>query len=81
MTVNLQTWSFGRIVGASVLWVLLVVALFVGYVALRIFLETRNAGAAGIGAVAVGIPGELSLVLLFGPPLILTALWIARRRS
>jgi hypothetical protein len=78
---DLRRWSLVRLIVSSLLWIVVVPLLFVGLVALQIFIETRAAGAAGIGAVAVGVEGWLALAVLFGPPLVVTLLWIVKRRS
>jgi len=66
---------------SRLLWIDIVSLLLVGSVALRIYIETRNAGSSGIGAVYHGDEGWLALAALFGPPLIVTGLWIVKRRS
>jgi hypothetical protein len=76
---DLRRWSIARLIVSSFLWIVVVVLVCVGYVALQIFIQTRGAGAAGVGTVFFGIDGWLALAVLFGPPLIVSALWIARR--
>jgi len=78
---DLRRWSLVRLIVSSLLWIVVIPLLFVGLVALKIFIETRGAGASGIGAVSVGVEGWVALAGLFGPPLVETMLWIVKRRS
>ena len=80
---DLRRWSSIRVAVSWLLWIILVVVLFVGYAALQVFVATRTSEGAGIGAASVGITvnGWLMIAVLFGPPLILTAVWILKRRS
>jgi hypothetical protein len=80
---DIRRWSLVRVAVTSLAWILLVLALFVGYVALQVFIVTRTTHADGIGAGSMGVTinGWLAVAVLFAPPLVLTALWMVTRRS
>jgi hypothetical protein len=79
---DLGSWSFGRVMLASALWVVLVV--FAAAAGIYLLVRAASTGSGGIGAVSPG-PGVLGIVLsllaiLFGPPLVLLFTWLYRRR-
>jgi len=76
-----RRWSLARLIVSSLLWIVGIPLLLVGYVAVKIFIETRDAGASGIGAVSYGVEGWIALAVLFGPPLVATVVWVLQRRS
>ena len=77
---NLGSWSFGRVVLASVLWVGLVVGAAVGGIYLLMRGPWSSTGSGGIGAVS-GSAGVLSVfAILLGPPLALILAWLYLRR-
>jgi hypothetical protein len=85
---DIRGWSFGTVALASALWIVLVIALTAAYVAIFLFdlfrSQSQQTGAAGIGAVSVGIGEGLALVvlfILFGPPIVLAITWFFIRRS
>jgi hypothetical protein len=76
--------SFARVAVTSALWVVLNVALAAGFVYLQFRKLSSASGSAGIGAVSVGIDELVVAVLilyLFGPPILMTAVWYFVRRS
>jgi hypothetical protein len=77
---DIGLWSFVRVALASILWVGLNLALAAGLIYLRLR-RAHSSGSGGIGAVAG--TGELALILLylFGPPILLTLVWLFVRRS
>ena len=78
---DLGSWSFGRVALASVLWVVLDVALVAVYFYLKFRSQWQVSGSGGIGAVTGGINVLLTILVLFGPPILLTATWWLKRRS
>jgi hypothetical protein len=72
---DFRRWSFRSVVLASTLWVVLNVALAVAF----LFVSFRSAGSGGIGAVSMGL--VFPVIYLFGPPILLTLLWYALRRT
>jgi hypothetical protein len=72
---DFRRWSFRSVVLASTLWIVLNVALAVAFV----YVKLRTAGSGGIGAVGMGL--VFPVLYLFGPPILLTLMWYALRRS
>ena len=78
---DLGSWSFGRVAMASVLWVALDVAVVAVYVYLKFRSQWQSAGSGGIGAVIGAIHLLMVILVLFGPPILLTVTWWLKRRS
>ena len=78
---DLGSWSFGRVALASVLWVALDVLVVAVYVYLKFRSQWQSAGSGGIGAVTGAINVLMAILVLFGPPVLLTVTWWLKRRS
>ena len=59
-------------------WVLLLVLLMVAWIPFR--MRSLGYGSAGIGAVSIGI-NVFTLLIPFGPPIVLFVAWLIARRS
>ena len=85
--IDLRTWPLAKVLLASVLWVVLLVGLAAALslgVYLYVVSQSHSTGSGGIGAVSFGISEPLLLLavaLLFGPPIVLPAIWFFMRRS
>ena len=78
---DLGSWSFGRVVLASLLWWTLDVVLLAVYVYLRFRSQWQSTGSGGVGAVFGGLNVLVALTIVLGPPIALTvAWWVLRRR-
>jgi hypothetical protein len=77
---DLRRWSFASVALASVLWVVLNVALIAAAIYIRFRWETRGAGSGGIGAVSFGVGLVFPVLYLFGPPVALIVIWFIARR-
>jgi hypothetical protein len=77
---DLRRWSFASVALASVLWVVLNVALIAAAIYIWFRWETRGAGSGGIGAVSYGFGLVFPVLYLFGPPILLTVIWFIVRR-
>jgi hypothetical protein len=74
------SWSFGTVLLAALVWVLLDIAMVAAFIFLVLRRQTPRTGSGGIGGVSVGI-NVLSVVAFFlGPPIVLVAIWYALRR-
>jgi uncharacterized membrane protein len=82
---DIRGWSFGRVVLASVLWMLLVVVLVNGsmlaMMAIQMWRDSRRAEPAGIGAVTFRIGDWWGWAVLLGPPIAFGATWYFLRRT
>lgn len=78
---DLGSWSFGKVALASVLWVALDVVLVAVYFYLKFRSQWQSTGSGGIGAVAGASNVLLAILVLFGPPILLTVTWWLKRRS
>jgi hypothetical protein len=76
---DLGSWSFGRVMLVSALWMGLVVFAAVAGIYLVLRGSWSSAGSGGIGAVSGGIGALAVFVTLLGPPIVLTLVWLYRR--
>jgi hypothetical protein len=74
----LKLWSFWKVLLVSGGWVLLLVLLMVAWIPFR--MRSLGYGSAGIGAVSIGI-NVFTLLIPFGPPIVLFVAWLIARRS
>ena len=77
---DLGSWSFGRVVLASLLWWTLDIVLLAAYVYFKFRSQWHSTGSGGIGAVAGVISVIVALAVLLGPPIVLTVVWWVLRR-
>jgi hypothetical protein len=80
---DLRNWSFARVLLASAVWILLNVGLAAAYLAYlytQFRRQSQSSGSGGIGAVSFGI-GPFAVLVPFGPPIVLTVIWLFLRRS
>jgi len=77
---DIGSWSFGRVASASVLWVVMDLALVVVYFYLKFRSQWQSSGSGGIGAVFGSIHVLAAIGVLFGPPILLTMTWWLKRR-
>jgi hypothetical protein len=78
---DLQNWSFARVLLVSVAWILLTLALVAAFLFIQLYRPSQSTGSGGIGAVSFGINALLAPLVLFGPPIGLTVIWFFLRRS
>ena len=77
----LQHWSFAQVLLMSLAWIVIVVALAAGFIFWQLRAAMSASGSGGIGAVAAGLgPLIIVVAILFGPPAILTTIWLVLRR-
>ena len=76
---DLGSWSFGRVMLASALWVVLVVGAAAAGIYLIVYRPWAAPGSDGIGAVGMGASLLDVLAILFGPPVVLILVWLYRR--
>jgi hypothetical protein len=78
---DLQNWSFARVLLVSVAWILLTLALVTAFLFIQFYRLSQSTGSAGIGVVSFGINTLLAPLVLFGPPIVLTVIWFFLRRT
>ena len=72
-TLNIGAWSFTRVLGASVGWIVLALVLYATWT----YLHVRRFESEGVGVAAVSVGLGQVVLVLFGPPVVLFVLWIA----
>ena len=77
---DLGSWSFGRVILASALWVGLVVVAAAAGLYLLMRGQGSSTGSGGIGAVSGSVGVLAVFITLLGPPIVLTLVWLFRRR-
>ena len=78
---DLGSWSFGRVVLVSLLWVMLDLILVAAYVYFKFRAMSHATGSGGIGAVTGAIGVLAAIGILLGPPIVLTVTWWFLRRA
>jgi len=80
MAIDLAAWSFGRVLLVSLGWLVALPVLAALYIFLTVVrAQTNTTGAAGIGAVSVGVPIMLLAILWLLPPVALVIAWAVLR--
>lgn len=74
---RLRRWSVTKLVLVCIGWLAVCIAAPIAFVAATIFFARREGGSGGIGAVSSGFP---ILPVVFGPIIVLVALWIVAKR-
>ena len=78
---DIRNWSFARVLLVSVAWILLTLAMVAAFLFIQLYRLSQSTGSAGTGAVSFGINTLLAPLVLFGPPIGLTVIWLFLRRS
>jgi hypothetical protein len=73
------SWSFGTVLLAASVWVLLDIAMVAAFIFLVLRRQPPRTGSGGIGGVSVGINVLSVTAFLLGPPIVLVAIWYALR--
>jgi hypothetical protein len=78
----LRLWSFSKVLLVSGGWIFLCVLLTAAWLAFQFrgLWAASSTGSGGIGAVSVGL-NAITLVIPFGPPIVLILAWLVARWS
>ena len=78
----LRLWSVSKVLLISGGWIVLCIVLAAAWMAFQVrgLWAASSAGSGGIGAVSVGI-NLISLLIPFGPPIVLLVAWLVARWS